>query len=235
MPSLSFRRDLLPQSGARRARTSWFLALLVGAGLAARGRADTSNGNDFALYYSEAKTAKERAEVLDGAKGRPHFFRYLQVMEMDRNEDGSAVTITAFEPASLMDVHFTVVKRESLSKLQEEPETKMGDALALTGIVRTVETNTIILGPVIVRYKDRLSPKRGKEFLYEVDPSATFYSFTGGKRMVSLTYKDRDLLQHKDQIMAQGGKNAWAEFLEKELAKREKERAAARKAAKDSQ
>jgi len=205
------------------------VALLIESGLAAPGRADTSNGNDFALYYSEAKTAKERAEVLAGAKGRPHLFRYLQIMEMERNSNGLAVAITAFEPSSLMDVKFVVVKRESLNKLQEEPESKLGDALAITGIVRNAATNSIILGPVIVRHKDRLSPKRGKELLCEVDPSATFYSYTGGKRAVSLTYKDRDLLQFKDQIMAQSGKNGWAEFLEQELAKRAKERAAAKK------
>lgn len=209
-------------------------ALPIFLGLAVPGRADTSNGNDFALYYSEVKTPKERKEVLAGAAGRPHYFRYLQVMELEWNEAGTAVLITAFEPSSLMDVKFKVVKRESLNKLQEEPATKVGDAVAITGIVRTAETNAVILGPVIVRHKDRITPKRGKEFLYEVDPSAHFYSYTGGKRAVNLTYKDRDLLQYKGQIMAQGGKNGWTEFLEKELAKREKDRAAAKKAARES-
>jgi hypothetical protein len=202
---------------------------LAGAVLAAPGKADTANGNDFALYYSEAKTPKARAEVMAEHKDRPHFFRYLQVMEMERNEDGSAVSITAFEPASLMDVRFKVVKRESLNKLEDEPVTKPGDALALTGRVRSVVTNTVILGPVIIRHKDRIDPKRGKELLCEVDPTATFYSYTGGKRPVSLTAQDRDLLQFKDQIIAQGGKNAWGEFLERELAKRKKDRAAVKK------
>jgi hypothetical protein len=204
-------------------------AALASSGLVSPGRAETSNGNDFALYYSEARTDKERAEVLGQAAGRPHFFRYLQIMELERNSNGTSVAITAFEPSSLMDVKFVVVKRESLNKLQEDPESKVGDALAITGLVRAAATNSIILGPVIVRHKDRLNPKRGKELLCEVDPSATFYSYTGGKRAVSLTYKDRDLLQYKDRIMAQSGKNGWAEFLEQELAKREKERAAAKK------
>ena len=208
---------------------------LTACGLATPGRAETFNGNDFALYYSEAKTDKERAELLGKAEGHPHFFRYLQIMEMEPNSNGTAVAITAFEPSSLMDVKFVVVKRESLNKLQEDPESKPGDAVAITGIVRNMATNSIVLGPVIVRHKDRLNPKRGKELLCEVDPSATFYSYTGGKRAVSLTYKDRDLLQYRDQIMAQSGKNGWAEFLEKELVKREKDRAAAKKAAKGSQ
>lgn len=192
--------------------------------------ADTSNGNDFALYYTEAKTNKERAEVLRDAAGRPHYFRYLQIMEMEWNADSTTASITAFEPSSLLDVRFKVVKRESLAKLLDTPESKVGDAIAIKGIVRDVQTNTIVLGPVIVEHKDRLSPKRGKEFLYEVDPSAHFYSFTGGKRAVNLTYKDRDLLQFKGQIMAQSGKDGWAAFLEREVAKRNKERAAQRAA-----
>ena len=193
--------------------------------------ARTSNGNDFALFYSEAKTEREKKELLDEARGRPHFFRYLQIMEMeDRSATREGVKITAFEPASYMDVLFLVKKRVSLSKLQEEPLSKVGDALAITGIITGVVRNTIVLGPVIVRHKDRLSPKRGKEMLYEVDPGATFYSYTGGKRAVSLTYKDRDLLQHRDKILAGQGKQGWTEFLERELAKREKARAAARKA-----
>lgn len=209
-----------------------FLAALTSLSLSSRSaRAETLNGNDFALYYSEAKTPKEKKEVLDRSLGKPHFFRYLQIMEMERNKEGTAVAITAFEPSSLMDVKFTVVKRESLVKLAEDPLTKLGDAIAITGVVRGVSTNTIACSPVIVRHKDRLHPKRGKELLCEVDPTATFYSYTGGDRPVSLTYKDRDLLQFKDQIMAQKGKKGWAEFLEQEMAKRKKERDAARKQA----
>jgi hypothetical protein len=212
-----------------------FVAALVSSGLAGQGRAETLNGNDFALYYSEAKTDKERAELLSSSQGKPHFFRYLQIMELQRNSEGTSVAITAFEPSSLMDVKFVVVKRESLGKLEEDPESKVGDAVAITGVVRGVETNTIIIGPVIVRHKDRLSPKRGKELLCEVDPSATFYSYTGGQRPVSLTYKDRDLLQYRDQILAQRGKNGWAEFLQQELAKRGKDRAAQKKTGSGSQ
>ena len=205
------------------------VAIALG-GLTVPVSARTSNGNDFALYVSEAQTRQERAALFEDARGRPHFFRYLQIMEMDdQTADGKGVAITAFEPASYMDVKFTVTKRVSLRKLQEEPRTKVGDAIALTGVVRGIEDNTILLHPVVVRHKDRLTPKRGKEMLYEVDPSATFYSYTGGKRPVSLTYKDRDLLQYRNRILAAEGKEGWAEFLERELAKREKARAEARK------
>jgi len=210
------------------------VAALMVAAVSPPALAKTSNGNDFALYYIECKTDAERKELLDDAKKRPHFFRYLQIMYMKEEsvERGTHVTITAFEPASYMDVHFVVKKRFSVDKLREEPETKQGDAIAVTGVVRGVKENTIILDPVVVRHKDRLHPKRGKELLCEVDPGATFYSYTGGKRAVSLTYKDRDLLQHKDRVLGQKGKVGWQEFLEQELAKREKARAAAKAARK---
>ena len=204
-------------------------ALLAAASMASVAKAETSNGNDFALYYSEAKTPAERSKLLEEHKGRPHLFRYLQVMEIEE-KNGRAFDITAFEPSSLMDVRFVVTKTESLKKLREEPATKRGDAVALTGVVMGIASNTIFLNPVIIRHKDILTPKRGKEMLYEVDASATFYSFTGGERPVSLTYQDRDLLQYEAQIKARDGKKGWAEFLEREVAKRKAERAAAAKA-----
>jgi hypothetical protein len=198
------------------------LALLIPA--AAR----TSNGNDFALYLSEARSATERQKVLDEARNRPHFFRYLQVMEMRTAEvDGAEVVqVTAFEPASRMDVKFTVALPLSLALLREEPATKIGDAIAVTGIVTGADRdqNTITLGQTIVRHKDRLSPKIGKELLCEVNPGAVFYNYTAGRRPVSLTYKDRDLIHLQQQIVAEKGPDGWVEFLERELARRNQER-----------
>ena len=130
-----------------------------------------------------------------------------------------------------LNVRFVVVKSESLKLLRGDPPTKVGEAIAVTGVVRGLGTNTIVLNPVIVRHKDRLQPKRGKEMLYEVDPTATYYSYTGGDRPVSLTYQDRDLLEQKDRILSTGGKKAWGEFLEREVAARNKARAEARKKA----
>lgn len=211
------------------------IAVLVAgilAGGAERVTAKTSNGNDFSLYYIEARTEEERQALIDDAKGRPHFFRYLQIMEMEESKkDGRPyVAIVAFEPSSYMDVRFFVTKSVSLGKLTEEPRTKVGDAIAVTGVITAVDSSTITLNPVIVRHKDRLHPKRGKELLCEVDPSATFYSYTGGKKAVSLTYKDRDLIKHKDKMIAEHGKQGWADFLTREVEKRNQARAAAAKA-----
>jgi len=193
--------------------------------------AKTSNGNDFALYYSEAKDDAERAELLEEAKDRPHFFRYLQIMEMQPFDEGGrkGVVIIAFEPASRMDVNFTVTKSVSMSVLNGDPKSKQGDAIAVTGKVLNADhkKNTIELGDSIIRHKDRLSPKIGKELLCEVDPTAVFYSYTAGSRPITLTYKDRDLIRHKERIVAASGADGWVEYLEKEVAKRKKERAAA--------
>lgn len=171
---------------------------LVWFGVASVALGRTSNGNDFALYVSEAPAGSpERKALVDEAHTRPHSFRYLQIMEMKRETvDGrKAVAIVAFEPASLMDVRFRVEKMVSLKKLLEAPASKAGDAIAVTGRVQQVDDqkNTIHLSDVIIRHKDRLSPAVGKELIAEVDPKATFYSYTGGKEPVSLTYIDRDL------------------------------------------
>lgn len=203
--------------------------LLVGA---APARAETSNGNDFALSFSEARDDGRRRLVLGGAQGRPHFFRYLQIVEMREAAAGEdpAVRITAFEPASFMDVEFNVTKPVSLSILQAEPASKPGSAIAVTGIVTDIDRkrNTILLESPIVRHKDRLSPKIGKELLGEVAPHAVFYSYTAGSRPVKLSYLDRDLLQHRDKILKERGADGWVEFLEHEIATRKQLRTAAK-------
>jgi len=191
--------------------------------------ARTSNGNDLALYASEAKSDTDRKALFEEAKGRPHYFRYLQIMDMAEGKTNGYpfVRITAFEPSSYMDVKLTVTKRVSLKILSDAPKSGIGDAIAVTGRITLIDwnENAIHLRPVIVRHKDRLSPVIGKELLCEVDPGATFYSFTGGGKEVNLTYKDRDLLRFKDDILGKSGKKGWANFLEKELARREKARA----------
>ena len=55
------------------------------------------------------KPRRQKRRSLGRRSGRPHFFRYLQIMEMQPvTEDGHAgVAITAFEPGSYMDVKFT--------------------------------------------------------------------------------------------------------------------------------
>jgi hypothetical protein len=209
------------------------LTALLLAGAASAASAATSNGNEFALALTEAKSSVARTALADGATGRPHFFRYLQIIELQQATEGGRELwkIAAFEPSSYMDVLFTVSMPVSLSVLKTEPVTKVGDAIAVTGKVLGVDPtkNAILLGEPIVRHKDRLSPKIGNELLGEVNPGATFYSYTEGPRPIKVEARDRDLLQHRDRVLGAGGPKAWVEFLETEIARRKQQRASSNK------
>ena len=188
-------------------------ALLV-IGLTLSAQAATSNGNDFALYYHEANTPDKKSAVLKDAEGRPHFFRYLKILEMTEGDEGGKhyVDVTAVEPASSKNVKLRISATNSL--------------------VNSVDAakNTIVLDSSIVRHKDVLSRKPGKELLAEVDPTALVYSYTEGPRPIMLQAQDKDLLESRDKILEQGGSKAWFEFLETEIAKRKAQRAAERQA-----
>lgn len=201
------------------------LALSAASTLSAR----TLSGNEFALRYSEASTDSERAQILQEAGQNLHFFRYLQIMEITEEKDEAGrqrFTIVAFEPSSLMDVAFKVNQPVSVSKLLEEPRSKPGDAIAVTGRIAGADAmaNTITLDPVIVKHKDRLSPAAGKEMLYELKPDSTCYSFTDGPRPINVSYRDRDLLRRRKEILSGQGKQAWFDFLEAELKARKEAR-----------
>ena len=201
-----------------------FLAALAPAG------AESFNGNDFALDFSEATHDARRRELMEGAGRRPHYFRYLQIMEMEEGETRGRpwVRIIALEPSSLYDVVFEINQPVSLTKLREEPASVRGKAVAVSGVIVKAdpESRAIHLNPTVLRHKDRLAPVSGKEMLYELDDRHTFYSFTGGREAVKLSYRDRDLLRHRDRIIKEGGDQAWADFLQREIRRRE----AARKA-----
>jgi len=196
----------------------------VWAGQAAWGT--TANGNEVALYLSEAKTPADLKVLLDEGLGKQHFFRYLRISDAVEGETNGYpyVAISTVEPSSGWTVKFTAVKSISLAKLKEDPPSKVGDALAVTGVLRQVDpkTKTIVLCPVVVRYKDRLAPKCGKEMLSEVDNTAVVYSFTGGKEPINVSKRDADLLAYEAQITAEKGKDGWAKFLRDEIAKRNK-------------
>lgn len=188
-------------------------------------QAATSNGNDFALYLSEARSASEKASLFDDAEGRPHYFRYLKITTIEDSGSGP-IRVVAVEPASLLNIDFTIEGSNSLRLIREEPVSQPGDALAVTGKVDSVSADgkTIVLSSTIVRHKDRTERKAGKELLAEVDPDAVVYSFTEGPRPISVRARDRDILEHKDRIKKAGGNEGWFKFLEEELAKRATER-----------
>lgn len=200
--------------------------------------AKTENGNDFCLYLDEAIQAKDKGEIKylkEESKNVNYFFRYLAVSQIKggRLSGRPYIDIVAQEPSSYFNIKFRVKKKISLTKLLEEPETKQGSAVAVTGKIKSIDTRKklIVLSPVIIRYKDRLAPKVGKESLGEVDSTATYYSFTAVKgKKVSLSYADKDLIdKNRSRIpkftASYEEKEAWADFLIKEKAKRDKIRA----------
>lgn len=185
------------------------------------------NGNEFALRLKEAKDPITRHAVLGESLGKQHFFRYLRIVALREGETNGYpfVEVNTVEPSSKMSIQFTVVKSMSLAVMKEPPASGVGDALAVTGRVRSVdpERRVIVLSPLIVRYKDRLSPKDGKEMVSERESSGIVYSFTGGKEAVNVSRRDADLLQHEARIVAERGKDGWAQFLIDAIARRDQQ------------
>jgi hypothetical protein len=204
----------------------WTLLTFCAATVVVTASAKTWNGNELALYVTEATTDAARNELISVALGQQHFFRYLRVVTLREGETNGCpfVFLSMNEPSSRFTVECAVMKTISLAKLKEDPVTKVGDAVALTGVVAGVDVKRklITLGPVIVRYKDLHAPKAGKELLAERDSSSVVYSFTGGKNPVNVTLRDKDLLAREKEILATKGKDAWALFLLTEIAKRDK-------------
>ena len=194
-------------------------------GFSARGAA-VPNGNEYALSLVEAETPVARKKLVTQGVGKNHFFRYLQVLEITKQDNKGAPTILlkTREPSSNMQVSFLVQKSISLSVLQKDPATKVGDAVAVIGVVESADPvkRVMVLNPVIVRYKDLLAPKVGKEMLEERDSSAIVYSFTGGKKAVNVSKRDQDLVSNEKEMIEKLGKDGWAEYLIAEIAKRDK-------------
>jgi len=213
--------------GMKHFSVRWLAVVLLGvlSGVSARGAA-VPNGNEYALSLVEAKTPAERKKLVTQGVGKNHFFRYLQVLEITKQDNKGApvILLKTREPSSNMQVTFLVQKSISLSVLQKDPATKVGDAVAVIGVVESADPvkREMVLNPVIVRYKDLLSPKVGKEMLEERDASAIVYSFTGGKKAVNVSKRDQDLVANEKEMIEKLGKDGWAEYLLAEIAKRDK-------------
>ena len=184
------------------------------------------SGNEYALSLVEAKTPSARKMSVAEGQGKKHFFRYLEVLDIKHGKKGGApvIGLKTLEPSSGVIVKFLVQKSISLSILLKEPVTGVGDAVAVIGVVERADPvkRTITLNPVIVRYKDLLAPQVGKEMLSERDSSAIVYSFTGGKKAVNVSKRDADLIVNEKAMIEQLGKDGWAEYLLREIARRDK-------------
>lgn len=153
------------------------------------------SGNTLALDIVSSKKPEIKQKYIKRAINNLYYFRYLKITEMQEGETNGLkyVKIKTVEPSSDMAVEFTVYKTVSLKKLlEEEPKTEIGHAIGVQGRVTAIgmnkETeNVIYLNPVIVKHKDRLAPKRGKELMTEIDPNARSGTSIGpdGKPIVS--------------------------------------------------
>jgi len=157
-----------------------FIAMLI-SGTAWAGPVD--NGNTLALDFVTAKTPEQKKLVVDPVMGKLEYFRYLKILEMTEGMTGGtrSVFIKATEPSSDMVVEFTVIKSVSLKIMDDDPKTKVGDAVGVQGRLVSIgkkDPNTIVIDPVIVKHKDKLAPGRSKEALYEIDPTARMGTIT---------------------------------------------------------
>lgn len=147
--------------------------------------AGTDSGNDLARRLSSCR--KGEATIMEKeAAGKLFFFRYLRIAEKqgDTNSSPARLSFKTVEPSSDMHVEFVVTKTESL---KIAATAGVGESLAVTGRIKSISKadNRIVLDPVIVRFKDRSTPKVGKELLCEVDPNARYGTDTSsGKEVI---------------------------------------------------
>jgi hypothetical protein len=122
--------------------------------------------------YSQKGQEKEMEK---DAVGNLFFFRYMKITEKKAitNAAQHSVSFKVMEPSGGMYVEFVVVKKESLKVAETVQE---GDALAFIGRIRTISKadRKIVLESVILRYKDRTDPVKGKELLSDADPNARY-------------------------------------------------------------
>lgn len=150
----------------------WMTGMAVAA-LAATGvRAEpVRNGNDMALAYVEGDAAAKKQLATEHV-GKLHTFRYLAIREMIASTNNPPLKVVAVEPSSEMVVVLSV---ESGMSLDLAKELKVGDAVAVRGRLTVLggkDGKSIEVDPALLQFKDRPTPKAGKELLREVDKSA---------------------------------------------------------------
>jgi len=125
------------------------------------------NGNDYALEWSLQTNAIERARLRSAHTNLLHTFRHLRVERIESRESG--VAITTREPASDLPVVLIV---DSARSLELARTLAAGEAVAARGRLHQPDDRQLVLRPALLDFKDRSSPKAGKELLREVDPRA---------------------------------------------------------------
>ncbi|TAN37094.1 MAG: hypothetical protein EPN23_06695 [Verrucomicrobia bacterium] len=151
----------------------FFLLTVMALALTRLAHADAvRNGNELALNLTRWDKAK-RTELAKARTGVLHTFRYLRIVDIspaDPNTGG--ITLKTTEPSSTAIVIFTANTRLSLEIVKA---LTTNDAVAVNGRVVNISTNVpprIRLDPAVVQFKDRNTPKLGREMLREVDRTA---------------------------------------------------------------
>ncbi len=142
---------------------------VAGLGPGAHGLAEpVRNGNDYALEWSLQTNTLGRARLLAAHTNLLHAFRYLRVERIEARNGG--VAITTREPAADLPVEVIVEGGRSLELARTLAP---GESVAARGRLHQPNgDHRFVLRPALLDFKDRSSPKAGKELLREVDPRA---------------------------------------------------------------
>lgn len=129
------------------------------------------NGNDLGLSFVEGDAAAKK-QLQTEHVGKLHTFRHLAIRQMVTSTNRPPLKVVAVEPSSDMVVVLSV---ESGMSLDLAKELGVGDAVAARGRLVTLggqDGKTMEVDPALLQFKDRPSPKAGKELLREVDKTA---------------------------------------------------------------
>jgi len=152
-------------------RPAWAAgALALAAAFGARAEA-VRNGNDFALEWQGAD-AKARPALAAAHTNLLHTFRFMRVVSVAGPDDRGAMTLQTTEPSSDILVIFVTDSRQSVELAKT---LQPGDTVATRGrliVLRGPKADVFVVNPALLQFKDRASPKAGKELLKEVDRTA---------------------------------------------------------------
>lgn len=152
-------------------RRAWAAgAVAFAAACGARAEA-VRNGNDLALEWQGAD-AKARAGLASAHTNLLHTFRFLRVESVTGPDAGGAVTLATIEPSSDLPV---VLVTDSRQSVELAGTLQPGETVAARGRLIALRDGTrdaFLIRPALLQFKDRASPKAGKELLKEVDRSA---------------------------------------------------------------
>lgn len=146
------------------------VAMLFGAAAGVRAEA-VRNGNDFALEW-QAADAKARPALAAAHTNLLHTFRFMKIVSVSGPDAQGAVTIAAVEPSSDIPVVFVTDSRQSVELAKT---LAAGDVVATRGrlvALKGPKGDTFLVNPALLQFKDRATPKAGKELLKEVDSTA---------------------------------------------------------------